>query len=244
VADKVFTITEMKRVSSSGGASAFTPSGVSFEWTADEHNIPANSWAMPIAMRTSRTDLPGAEEPVEQILGWNFEPFTCTGVWDDRYMGAGAAFDTFKEFELLVKRGNLVRFEFERVTMHGIITGFTPDYKRRTRSAIRSPSRRITGPWGSRFAARHRRRWWTPEWLWSKPWPPHRPWRTSTRTRAGPSIPSPRRSSRRACPASRTKRSRCSLRSRPRTGSWTPWAQAWTACSPPSETAWRSSRTT
>ncbi len=79
---RVFKIEEINTI---GGT---TPTGVqfaSFEWDARRKNIPFRPWEFPTVQRTVRTDYPGADDPTEQILGPNFEPFTLRGVWDDRY---------------------------------------------------------------------------------------------------------------------------------------------------------------
>ena len=148
MADKIFTITELRKATSGRGMSAYAPTGVKFEWSAKTKNIPEGSWSIPVRQRTVREDYPGAEEPVEQVLGWNFEPFTLTGKWDDRYMGPGEAKYQYDEFEKLVKRGNMVRFQFEGQSITGIIVNFIPGYRRAdeiTYSFEVSPHHRVLG---------------------------------------------------------------------------------------------------
>lgn len=129
MADKLFTITEMRRATAASGPGQYVEGGVRFEWSARTHSIPVEAWEMPIHQRTVRDDYPGSEEPVEQVLGWNYETFTLSGGWDDRYGGQGFALDTFRQFEALVKRGSMVRIEFETITMYGLITDFVPRYE-------------------------------------------------------------------------------------------------------------------
>lgn len=129
-ASKAFTITELKRVSV-GATAALLPTGVQFVWTRETFSAPKGAWQFQVKQRTIREDYPGAEEPVEQILGWNYEPFTLQGCWDDKYGGPGFALGTWQDFELLVKRGNPIRLEFQSVSITGIITGANFSYKRR-----------------------------------------------------------------------------------------------------------------
>jgi nucleoid-associated protein YgaU len=121
-----FKITELTR--SSAGAFVDTPR--QFVWTAKEHSAPKDSWKFGIELRTSREDYPGCVIPSEQVLGWNFKPFTLTGRWDDRYMGAGKALSTYQAFEQLSQSGSMVRVEFEAITVLGIIKGAEFIYKR------------------------------------------------------------------------------------------------------------------
>jgi len=121
-----FKITELTR--NRNGTFVDTPR--KFEWTAKEFSAPRGGWKMPVQLRTVREDYPGSEIPSEQVLGWNFKPFTLQGVWDDRYMGAGKALATWQKFETLSKSGAMVRLEFEAITYLGLITEFDPEYKR------------------------------------------------------------------------------------------------------------------
>lgn len=145
--ERVFKITELKRVGS-GATVDYQPTGVVFEWTASNHSIPRGAWAMPVKQRTTRKDYPGSEEPSEQVLGWNYEPFTLSGQWDDRYMGADAAVNTWRAFEQMTQRGAMVRIDFETITITGLITGFVPEYKRASLigySFMFSPHFRVRG---------------------------------------------------------------------------------------------------
>jgi hypothetical protein len=121
-----FRITELQR--SQNGTFVDTPR--KFEWTAKERSAPRGTWSQPVELRTVREDYPGCNIPSEQVLGWNFQPFTLTGVWDDRYMGAGKALSTWQAFEKLVQSGAMVRLEFEAITIIGLIKNLKPEYKR------------------------------------------------------------------------------------------------------------------
>jgi hypothetical protein len=129
-AEKAFTVTELRRAAV-GAASALLPTGVRFVWTRETFSVPRGAWQFQVKQRTVREDYPGSEEPVEQVLGWNYEAFTLNGCWDDRYGGAGFALKTWQDFELLVKRGNPVRLEFQNVSITGLITNVNFSYKRR-----------------------------------------------------------------------------------------------------------------
>jgi hypothetical protein len=118
-----FVITELTATSS-----GYVDSAVKFAWDAQTQSSPRGAWEIAIKLRTVREDYPGTDIPTEQVLGFNYEPFTLTGFWDDRYAGAQFAEKTRAAFEDMVIRGNLCRFEFERVSIHGIITEFKPSY--------------------------------------------------------------------------------------------------------------------
>lgn len=130
-AERAFTVTELRRVGSGSGAAGLVPTGVKFVWTAATHSIPRSSWNFGVEQRTARDDYPGGEEPVEQVLGWNYTAFTLNGCWDDRYGGAGYAQASWQDFEALVKRGNPCRLEFENVSIIGLIKNADFGYKRR-----------------------------------------------------------------------------------------------------------------
>ncbi len=124
--ERMLVLTELQRV------------GVSLQSTGTEFKFSRENWTAPrgpqefgLELRTSRHDLPGSEEPVEQVLGWNHSPFTVKGVWDDRHAGHGYAEQTRSDFEKMFKRGNPVRYQFEQLTIIGLITKFTFLYVRK-----------------------------------------------------------------------------------------------------------------
>jgi hypothetical protein len=124
---RVFSVTELTRT----GQGTFTETNVRFEWTAREQSAPRDGWEYAVKLRTVREDYAGSDIPTEQVLGPNYEPFELSGVWDDRYAGAGFAERTRVAFEQLVQRGNFVRLAFEGITITGLITRFVPNYKRK-----------------------------------------------------------------------------------------------------------------
>jgi hypothetical protein len=117
-----FTITELR--------AAGPESALKFVWTAAKRSAPRGSWRFGLEQRSVREDYPGAAQPVEQVLGANFKEFTLGGVWDDRYNEPGYALATFRKFEELVARGNMCRFEFESISVTGLIKDVEFDYKR------------------------------------------------------------------------------------------------------------------
>lgn len=128
---RVLTITEMKRVGSGGyGATSLQPTGVEFRFAKENFSAPRGPQTFGVELRTARQDLPGSEEPVEQVLGWHYTPFTVTGVWDDRYAGKGFAEQTRNDFQDMVKRGNMIKYQFEQVCVFGLIKNFSTNYKR------------------------------------------------------------------------------------------------------------------
>jgi nucleoid-associated protein YgaU len=129
--ERVLAITEMKRVGAGGfGATSLQPTGVEFKFAKENFSAPRGPQSFGVELRTARQDLPGSEEPVEQVLGWHYTPFTVTGVWDDRYAGKGYAEKTRNDFQEMVKRGNIVKYQFEQVSVYGLIKNFTTNYKR------------------------------------------------------------------------------------------------------------------
>lgn len=127
---------------------SYTPFGESFSFSSDQFSSPRGPWTYALKLRTKRVDLPGAEEPTEQVLGWNYEPFTCAGVWDDRHGGAGFADDIRQRFELLVKRGNMIQITTENITIMGLITSLEIIRRRRELIGYKfifSPHNRHTG---------------------------------------------------------------------------------------------------
>ncbi len=125
-AERVLAITELQRVGTS-----LQPTGIEFKFARENFSAPRGSQQFGVELRTSRQDLPGSEEPVEQVLGWNYKPFTVKGAWDDRHAGQGFAEQTRKDFEALVKRGNPVRYQFEQLSITGLIKDFDFLYVRK-----------------------------------------------------------------------------------------------------------------
>lgn len=125
-AERMLVITELQRVGENLG-----PTGVSFKFSKENFSAPRGPQQFGLSLRTMRTDLPGSEDPVEQVLGWNYEPFTVKGVWDDRHAGAGYAEQTCREFRDMVKRGNPVSYQFEQTSFRGLITKFEWLYVRK-----------------------------------------------------------------------------------------------------------------
>lgn len=138
--ERLLTISELQRVGTS-----LQPTGIEFKFARENFTAPRGGQLFGLDLRTVRTDLPGSEDPIEQVLGWNYTPFTVKGVWDDRHAGTGYAEKTRKDFELLVKRGNPVRYQFEQLSIIGLITKFEFLYVRQdyqTYSFTISPHKR------------------------------------------------------------------------------------------------------
>lgn len=117
----VFKLTERPRE----GSGTFG-AGEVFEFEAEHHASPTGQIDMPLTVTTSRKSLPGTEEPVEQVISSSLEPFQMSGEWSDRWNTPGFALDTWKRFEALVRRANLVEIEFVGIRLVGLITNFTP----------------------------------------------------------------------------------------------------------------------
>lgn len=115
-AERLLVITELKLVGTS-----LQPTGVEFKFSREDFSAPRGPWNFGVELRTVRQDLPGVEEPVEQVLGWHYTPFTMSGIWHDKHAGQGYAEQTRRNFEELVKRGNPVQIQFEQVAFTGLI---------------------------------------------------------------------------------------------------------------------------
>ncbi len=142
-AERMLVITELQRIGTD-----LQPTGVDFKFARENFTAPRGPQSFGVELRTARQDLPGSEEPVEQVLGWNYTPFTVKGVWDDRYAGTGYADQTRKDFEALVQRGNPVRYQFEQLAITGLIVKFEFLYVRKdyqTYSFTISPHFRYQG---------------------------------------------------------------------------------------------------
>jgi nucleoid-associated protein YgaU len=141
--ERMLVITELQRIGTS-----LQPTGVDFKFARENFSAPRGPQSFGVELRTARTDLPGSEEPVEQVLGWNYTPFTVRGVWDDRHAGSGYAEQTRKDFEEMVQRGNPIRYEFEQLSITGLIVKFEFLYVRKdyqTYSFTISPHFRYQG---------------------------------------------------------------------------------------------------
>lgn len=131
----LFTISELRSVS---GSSGVPQDAESFEWSASSipptsrggaRAAPLGEWDMGITQAQVRTDYPGAKRPSRQVLGPRRKPATFSGRWDDRYNFPGYARQELRRFEEMVKRGNIVRIQFQGQVFDGLITEFDPSYK-------------------------------------------------------------------------------------------------------------------
>lgn len=155
MAEREFTITELKRAGDGG----YIDTPVKFVWTNENYAAPRGSWKFGLEQRSVREDYPGTEEPVEQVLGPNYKDFSLNGVWDDRYGGRGFALNTYREFEALVQRGTLCRFEFESISIVGLIKDADLDYKRSSLIGYTftvSPHYRVSGSTGTGTTVRRK----------------------------------------------------------------------------------------
>lgn len=97
------------------------PGGKRFEWTTENRAKPVRGWPYELVVDTVRDNMPGASEPVEQVLGSHYEPFRLNGRWDDRYAGAGFAVRTRDALEELAASAAPVRLSWESVVFIGIL---------------------------------------------------------------------------------------------------------------------------
>lgn len=131
-----FTIVELFRT----GGKTSPIKGERFEWTADPvpsdptrggaRAAPIQPWTIGLALRTQRTDYPGAKRPTEQVLGPIFEPFTLSGNFRDKYNFPGYAVWEMERLEAMVKRGNVCQVAFQEQSFECLITNIKFAYRR------------------------------------------------------------------------------------------------------------------
>ena len=127
MAERIFSITELQRT----GQGVTRETSLRFEWDARSHTVPEANISFGVRINTVREMYPGAVTPVEQVLSSEWKPFTVSGIWHDKFAGEGFAMGTYNAFEAMCMRGPLVRIAFEDLLYVGIITDFTPTYKRK-----------------------------------------------------------------------------------------------------------------
>lgn len=116
------------------GSGTFTELNTRFVWDAASQSSHRGAWEYELGVRTVREDYAGTDRPTEQVLGWNWEPFTMAGWWDNRWAAgpkndANFAENTRIAFEQMVQRGNLVKIEFESLSVIGIIKKLKITYR-------------------------------------------------------------------------------------------------------------------
>jgi len=121
----------------------------SVELTEEQQSMPEGEWEMPAQHRYGREDYPGASyDPVIQRLGANFEPQTITGLFDDKYMGPGAAKRTVEKLYRILDRGNDLKIEHEDESFVMFMANFKPAKILASRwryTVLFEPVRRRTG---------------------------------------------------------------------------------------------------
>lgn len=116
-----------------------------FEWDSTHRNSPQGEWPMGVQLRTKRTDYGAPGQVTEQVLGASFKPFELSGRWSDKWNQPGYAELTRRQFEALVTRGNLCRFEFRSISYIGLIIDYDCSYQRPSEQLYKftvSPHRR------------------------------------------------------------------------------------------------------
>ncbi len=128
MAGQDFTLTQLRYDGASGKYSVDNQ-GARFTWNAAKHTLPVKPWQYGIELRSVRDDYPGsAFDPIEQVLGPHFEPFTLQGLWDDKWAGEGYAEKARQQMEKLASTGAPVRLSFEALTFDGLIKNLKISY--------------------------------------------------------------------------------------------------------------------
>ena len=120
-----FIVQELRRA----GAGVLEDTPVRFEWTSQSHSMPQDIVEFALHVVSVRETPPGAEEPVEQVLGIEWTPFELHGEWKDSWAGQGFAWDTFVQFARLVGRAPLVRLQLQQLSFVAILTDLKIRYR-------------------------------------------------------------------------------------------------------------------
>jgi len=138
MAEGVFLLQELR--SSSGLGARGDTAGARFEWTSDTtpsnttnggaRACPRGPWLQSGEQRHVRTDYVGAVTPSVQVLGPRYTTTTFQGSFDDRYNGVGYAIRERDRLMDMIRRGNLVRIQFQGESFIGLITQWSFDYRR------------------------------------------------------------------------------------------------------------------
>jgi hypothetical protein len=123
------TITELRRT-----GSAVSPTLTVFRWTSATHSSGQGTLTLALRVNTRRRLPAGASEPVEQVIGSEWEPFDVQGEWSDKWAGAGFASRIKREFAQFVARAPLVRFQLDEESIVGLITNLQITYSTRDRA--------------------------------------------------------------------------------------------------------------
>jgi hypothetical protein len=116
-------ITQLRRT---GSGTAPTP--VEFRWTSSTHSSMTNPLKIKLKVTTMRRMPAGAEQPVEQVMSVQWEPFPVEGEWNDKWAGAGFARAMRRDFPRAVGQTMLARLQIDQESLVGLITDVETTY--------------------------------------------------------------------------------------------------------------------
>lgn len=128
MAETVFIITELRQTGT--GAIVDTPTVI--RWTSSQRAAPRGVFEHGLMVVSHRSEVPGGDQPVEQVMASSWKPFEVQGAWDDRHAGAGFAAQAYRTIAELVARGPLVRMQIDGLSFVGVMTDLTVRYQRAT----------------------------------------------------------------------------------------------------------------
>lgn len=126
VAESVFIVTELRQTGT--GAIVDTPTVI--RWTSTDRSSPRGVFEHGLAVTSHRSEVPGGDQPVEQVMSSSWQPFEVQGAWDDRHAGVGFAASAYRTIAELVARGPLVRMQVDTLSFTGVMTNLALRYQR------------------------------------------------------------------------------------------------------------------
>lgn len=131
------SVTELRRNSS--GVLEETPT--TFRFTGQEHSSAQGVVDLLLKVAHVRTEIPGGNNVVHQMLSATWQPFTIEGEWDDKWgnrrtppgnlIGRTGSFamTMYQEFAAMVARMPIVRLELDALSLVGLLTDLHVKYQ-------------------------------------------------------------------------------------------------------------------
>lgn len=116
-------ITQLRRT-----GSGVDPTPIEFRWSSFTHSSMQNPLELSLKVTTVRRMPAGADQPVEQVMSAQWEPFTVEGEWSDRWAGAGFARAMRRDFPRAVGQTMLARLQIDQESLVGLITSVKTTY--------------------------------------------------------------------------------------------------------------------
>lgn len=125
MSNRRFTVTALRRT-----GQGLVPTQTSFSWDVKTRTAPQDDIVLKLMLKTVREEMPGANQPVEQVLSASWQPFELHGEWNDKFAGSGFAKATMVSFAQFVQVGPLVRLQYGPLALVGILRELEETYVR------------------------------------------------------------------------------------------------------------------